>query len=529
MPPRVLLSSVFKPFAVDNMYGRADSKAELFHNQLTKYQGVFSLRASWYSFGLHTIAKNIEAPATVLDFPTLDRFRREVRKGYDIVGIGAIVPNFQKVKRMVEETRELSPRSTIVIGGFCATIPNLDKMMDVDHVCVGDGVSFMRELLGEGPEFEFQHPELIGETREVFGVPIITMRPYPCIVVGLGCSYGCDFCSPSHFFGRRHIRFLKTGREIFELMVALEKKYRSNLIALVGDDNFLLDLDRAEELRKCVAESGKVFNMLIFGSADRAREFGPEKLAEMGAGTMWIGREGKYSDYKKNRDVDLSGLLAELRRYGVKTTLSSILLLDRHTKRNIEEEIDEHLKCRPTMSQFSHYAPIFGTPLYDRLAREGRILTALPLEDWHAFHQPWFVHPEFTLKEAEEIQEHAYLRDFHELGPSLLRYIDADFEAWQHLQDSPKSNLRARAQYIAGEMKKYKIMLLAMEYLVPTASMRDMVREVRARVEASFGPAGAVEKAVARGLFVTGRVREFRTRHWGDAIQPRTKLYKYNQ
>jgi len=59
--------------------------------------------------------------------------------------------------------------------------------------------------------------------------------------------------------------------------------------------------------------------------------------------------------------------------------------------------------------------------------------------------------------------------------------------------------------------------------------MRDMVREVRARVEASFGPAGAVEKAVARGLFVTGRVREFRTRHWGDAIQPRTKLYKYNQ
>ena len=44
MPPRVLLSSVFKPFGVDGIYGRKESKIELFHNQLTKAQGVFSLR-----------------------------------------------------------------------------------------------------------------------------------------------------------------------------------------------------------------------------------------------------------------------------------------------------------------------------------------------------------------------------------------------------------------------------------------------------------------------------------------------------
>ena len=116
---RVLLSSVFKPFGVDGLYSRRDSKIELYHNQLTKYQGVFSLRSNMLSYGLHVIANNIEAEATVLEFPTLERFKKEVKKEYDYVGIGSIAPNFEKVKRMAQEVREISPGSKIVIGGFC--------------------------------------------------------------------------------------------------------------------------------------------------------------------------------------------------------------------------------------------------------------------------------------------------------------------------------------------------------------------------------------------------------------------------
>ena len=44
--PSVLFSSVFKPFAeADTLYRRKDSKIEIYHNQLTKYQGLFSPRA----------------------------------------------------------------------------------------------------------------------------------------------------------------------------------------------------------------------------------------------------------------------------------------------------------------------------------------------------------------------------------------------------------------------------------------------------------------------------------------------------
>ena len=203
MAQSVLLSSVFKPFGVDSIYSRRESKIELYHNQITKAQGVFSLRSLVSTAGLHLIANNIEAPTTVLDFPTLKRFRKELRKGYDYVGIGAIIPNFQKVKKMVEDTRKLSPRSRIVIGGFCAHAPELEKVMDVDYVCVGDGVSFMRDLLGLPEEFKLKHPDVFTDTKEILGVPIFGSKN-PMVIVGLGCSYGCDFCSPSHFFGKRH-------------------------------------------------------------------------------------------------------------------------------------------------------------------------------------------------------------------------------------------------------------------------------------------------------------------------------------
>jgi len=384
MPPRVLLSSVFKPFGVDNVYSRKDSKIELYHNQITKYQGIFSMRGFMNSFGLHAIANNIEVPANVLDFPTLGRFRRELSKGYDVVGIGSIMPNFQKVKRMVEDVRELSPRSTVVVGGFCATIPNIEKMLDVDHVCVGEGISFMRDLLGLPSEFKFNNPDVFAESRELFGAPIFGIKN-PHVIVGLGCSYGCDFCCPSHFFGRRHLKFYHRGDELFDEMVRVERRFRSNMICFIGDDNFLLDQKRAEELRKRVVESGRIFDLMIFGSADKVIEFGAEKLAEMGVGIIWIGREGKSYNHRKSRGGSIKDVVAELRSFGIKTILSSILLLPEHTRDNITEDVDEHIACGPAFSQFAHYSPMPGTALYDRMEEEGEILMNIPYEEWHAF------------------------------------------------------------------------------------------------------------------------------------------------
>ena len=105
---RVLLTSVFKPFATDDEFGsRAINPAELYHNQVTRAQGPFSLRMFHRSWGLMFLRENISAPCTLLDFPTREAFVRELTSHrYDVVGISSIVVNVGKVQEMWRLVRE---------------------------------------------------------------------------------------------------------------------------------------------------------------------------------------------------------------------------------------------------------------------------------------------------------------------------------------------------------------------------------------------------------------------------------------
>ena len=110
---RILLSSVFGPYAQDDQYGsRKINPMELYHNQVTREQGPFSLRMFHRSWGILMIQQNISAPTTVLDFPTREAFEAELLANeYDIVGISSIIVNVGKVREMCRIVRRVSPRS----------------------------------------------------------------------------------------------------------------------------------------------------------------------------------------------------------------------------------------------------------------------------------------------------------------------------------------------------------------------------------------------------------------------------------
>jgi len=60
---------------------------ELYHNQVTRAQGSFSLRMFHRSWGIMLIQANISALCSVLDFPARETFARELTANhYDIVG-----------------------------------------------------------------------------------------------------------------------------------------------------------------------------------------------------------------------------------------------------------------------------------------------------------------------------------------------------------------------------------------------------------------------------------------------------------
>ena len=172
---RILLSSVFGPYAQDDEFGsRKINPMELYHNQVTREQGPFSLRMFHRSWGILMIQQNISAPTTVLDFPTREAFEAELTANqYDIVGISSIIVNVGKVREMCRIVRRLAPHATIVVGGHVAAIPGIEDMIDADHIVRGDGISWMRRFLGEDETAPIRHPEIVsGFGGRVMGVKL---------------------------------------------------------------------------------------------------------------------------------------------------------------------------------------------------------------------------------------------------------------------------------------------------------------------------------------------------------------------
>lgn len=450
---RVLLTSVFGPFAQDDQYGsRKINPMELWHNQVTRVQGPFSLRMFNRSWGLMFIQANIDAPCVLLDFPTLDRFVAEIRDNrYDIVGISAIPPNLVKVETMCELVRRYQPDATIVVGGHIASMPNLDGRVDAEFIVRGEGVRWFRQFLGEDPDQPIRHPQIetgVG-TRALGGSSgsAQPLEPSATLVPSVGCPLGCNFCSTSALFGGKgkYISFYETGDELFEIMSKLEASMDIQSF-FVMDENFLLHRKRALRLLELMEARDKAWSLQVFSSAKAIRSYSIDQLVSMGLSWVWMGLEGKDSGYSKLDGVDTFELVRELQSHGVRVLGSTIIGLEHHTAADIEGVVDHAVRHDADFHQFMLYSPSPGTPFYYDLKDRGLLKDEeeFPWCDWHGQRAFSWRHPQIKDGQETEFIVQAFRRDFEVNGPSLLRAMRTLLGGWKRHKDHPDPRVRRR-------------------------------------------------------------------------------------
>ena len=533
---RVLFSSVFGPYAQDDEFGsRAINPMELYHNQVTRAQGSFSLRMFHRSWGLMMIQRNISAPSTLLDFPTLDRFQKELTStAYDVVGLSGIIPNLGKVREMCRQVRRLSPNSKIVIGGHVTAIPGINKLLDADFFVRGEGISWMRRYLGDDPEAPVEHPEIMsGFGMRVLGIgtPDSARDTAATIIPSVGCPMGCNFCTTSAFFGGKgkSYHFFEKGDELFQVMEHMEHAMNVRSFFIM-DENFLLQRPRALQLLERMKQAGKSWSLYVFSSVNAIRKYSMQELVELGISWIWLGLESPNSSYSKLREADTRALASELRQHGIKLLGSTIVGLEHHTPQNIEQEIEHAVSHCTDFHQFMLYTPVPGTPLYEQVSREGRMLD-VDLADIHGQFKFNFRHAAISREQSKQFLDWAFQFDFDRNGPSLFRISETIFQGWKRYRNSPDERVRERMKFEAMKLRTtYNAALWAMEKRLQktNSAVSARIRELRQEIEREFGLATRSLRMVTGPLLLWTSKREDRRLAAGKTYEPPTFVERRN-
>ncbi len=498
---RVLLVSVFGPYAQDDPYGsRLINPMELFHNQVTRVQKAFSLRTFNRSWGLMLIQINIKAPCTLLDYPSQERFLEELKtQEYDVIGISSIMPNLLKVRRMCRLIRKHQPQAKIIVGGHIANTPELKKWADMDYVVRGDGVRWMRRYLGDDEDQPIRHPQVLGNIgTRIMGVNLHNHPGdhFATLIPSVGCPMGCNFCSTSAMFGGKgkFVKFYDTGQEMFEIMTALESNLQVHSF-FVMDENFLVDKQRALGLLELMEAHDKPWSLFLFSSANILRQYTMEQLVALGVSWVWIGLEGKNSRYTKLAGTDSVELVHNLQSHGIRVLGSSIIGLEEHTPENIDEVIEHAVSHDSDFHQFMLYTPIPGTPLYAELEAKAAMknFTEVAVPDIHGQAMFNYRHPHIKDGQEGEFLLRAFERDFAVNGPSVVRIVRTTLRGWQRHKNHSDPRIRARFAHEAANLpERYAgVLWAAAERYRDDPHRFQLISEILAEFYDEFGASSA--------------------------------------
>jgi radical SAM superfamily enzyme YgiQ (UPF0313 family) len=499
---RVLLSTPVTPYPIQPWH---DTPTDIVRQRFMKGQGIFTHEGHMHLVGSFIIAQNISVPCVVLDHPTMENWIEEVKKGYDYVGISALTPNVESVMEMCRMVREYSPESEVILGSFVAQsvgayYPEEEWRKLADHIVLGDGVRWFRELLGDEVNAPVRQHFL---PRCSFGAPPwLNKWPegmFAALIAAVGCDRGCDFCTTTtHFGGKRHV--LVTPEQVkTEIKMWQEYKPGTRFIVYEEDQDkeFILEVGRL--LREDPEIDFSQFSITILTSINTLSTYADlDELAHCNVGNIFIGLESKFAPdegYGK-RVGDAKEIFHELYKRGISATVGWMAGFDFHTRETLEEDFQYFLACEPTTAQLTRVTPYPGTPLYNRLKEEGRI-KPFKWEDV-SFYGGGMIHKHLYEHEIMEYIRNGDERLLQTWGPSTLRMLKVQFNGYERYKDYDDPHFQRRAQRHRQIAYQGYAMLPTMDRFAPNGRVRRMVKELEQRWKHHFGDPSTFLKVQSR-------------------------------
>ena len=394
----------------------------------------------------------IDGNAKAMDEEELVSFVRE--QGVELVGIGAMTRMIARAYRMADAVRAAGV--PVVMGGPHVTeVPDEALGRDggprhANAVALGEADETWPLIVADAARGELKdvyeperdakgldrkpnlqpYPLIPWETLDLdqFSLVPNVLRPFMSrrgsgwgtfhvvpIETGRGCPYGCEFCTVTGFFGDS-IRFRSNQSVVDELLrlKARARKERGQIAVFFIDDNLAINIKRTKSLLRDIIAAGAQLPWVAQISANLLRDEELVNLiAESGGQWIFIGMESidpaNMADVNKNfsKPGEYAGVLHRLARHNIYAITSFIFGMDNDTVGIAERTLNEIHSWPPGLPVFGQLTPFPATPLYDRLAKAGRLTRP---RHWLDFAPFWMAHTplKMTIEDARRETDRAW-------------------------------------------------------------------------------------------------------------------------
>ena len=279
----------------------------------------------------------------------------------------------------------------VAMGGLHVSVRPEEAARHADYIIIGEGENVWPAVVEAAarndPPRAFDSIDCPPVDATALPIPrydLLGDRPYNRFTVqtSRGCPWRCDFCASNVMLGRRYRK--RPVEHVVRDIRAIEQLHARPFIEF-ADDNTFVDKEWGKELcRQLAPLRVKWFTETDITVADDAELL--TLMRNAGCRQVLIGLESPSQARGPLDGIELRSnakakwaprYLDRLRRiqdHGVTVNGCFILGLNGHAPEIFEQVLDFALEVPLFDVQITVLTPFPGTPLYDRLLKEGRIL-----------------------------------------------------------------------------------------------------------------------------------------------------------
>lgn len=307
-------------------------------------------------------------------------------KKYDLVGISCLTYNSIRGYEIAAIFRK--KRIPVIFGGYHASLMPDEVKQYADSIVIGEAELTWPQLLRDFEKGELKplykadrlvNPEEIPPARHDIGI----YTPFTeAIQASRGCPTGCEFCAMNIVEGRvfrgrpvdvvvEEMKTIKAKRIFFaDASLTINPKYSKQLFKSMKEVNKKFDcfgnintLARDDEFLQLACEAGVVKWYLGVESISQAN------IDQAGKGTNKVDNYAKAIQKIKDHNMQVTGFF--------------IFGLDHDTLDIFDHTLQAIFDWGLDEASFSIITPYPGTRLFERLEKEGRIIS----NDWSRYEE----------------------------------------------------------------------------------------------------------------------------------------------